>query len=517
MLRKNRAANSGRQAGVVSLIVVSILTVVIALVAVGFSKLMDREVRQSLDNELSTQAYYSALAGLNDARAYLAAGGGALTGCSDWKTAPLGTSYFSSDLSGGSNLAKYSCVSINTTPNELIYTINPGQSVTFGVNLASFSQAVDKLYIGWEKTSYQTGPRPLGAFTSLPQQSGLPADATGLLRVGLYPSPGSGQTTNAALTNLSRTYFMYPDPGSAAGQFGSVGYASNNGNFVHGDCFANNTNPINNPEAAARYCNSAITGLSGLTSAGDNIVYVHLTAQYTPLVVTIQATTSASNFVASPLSFNNVQAVVDVTGQGTDVLQRIRARIDLSNAYQTPDYGVQSMVAVCKGYEINVPTQGQYGGSTVDTYNGDSACATPGYGGSIATSPSDQPPHNGLPGPAPPPSAAVNMVGISHDYNNGKGNGELWLSGTVNDAGASGTTAWFDSVTCDPSGTGFGAFPTAKQSIPADNNTHTISAYIFPWTFYYCGYHSPMVFVICANNPLAGTTCSTAQSTYPPL
>lgn len=497
MLKRNhRHRRRFDQSGVVSLIVVSILTVVIALVAVGFSKLMDREVRRSLDNELSAQAYYSALAGLNDARAYLAdCQTGSVnpscgfSGCKNWPS--LGNSYFVSDLSGGQNLAKYSCIGINTTPNELIYTINPGQSVTFAVSQPSMA----KMYFGWEKTSYQTAPQPLGPFTSLPQQTALATDATGLLRVGLYPIPnGNNPTTNAALTNLSRTYFLYPDASSTAGQVGTTS-PSSNGDFVHGYCHANNTNPVSNTEAAGRYCNSVITGLNG----GAYAYYVHLTAEYTPLIVTIQTTTNGNN---ADIPFSNVQAVVDVTGQGTDVLQRIRARIDLSSAYETPDYGIQSMLAVCKGYEINVPSQGQYGGSTVDTYNGDNACAIPGYGGSITTSPGDLPPHNGLPGPAPPPSFTVAATSGSWFYNVNRSNEQLNVNYTINDINTPNTTAWVHFVECNAN--------SPSNAVAASNNTQSLSITWFPIGPYYCagGPYRTGHFEVCASAPSVSTQCS---------
>src|SRR4051812_31465613 len=57
--------------GLVALLVVGILIILLSLVTVAFTKLMGREARQSLDRVLSTQAYYAAESGINDARDYL--------------------------------------------------------------------------------------------------------------------------------------------------------------------------------------------------------------------------------------------------------------------------------------------------------------------------------------------------------------------------------------------------------------------------------------------------------------
>ena len=357
------------------------------LVAVGFSKLMDRELRQSLDRELSSQAYFAALAGLNDARAYLANGGGALNGCSDWKTNALAQQYFTDNLDGSGN-AKYTCVSIATNPNELIYTLKTDQSVTFSVSKPNMA----RMYFGWENNPKPASFVALGSTGTLPQESKppLPSNATGLLEVGMYPIPAgfSGSAdTNASLTSFARTYYMYPNSGGGAP--GSVDYSSN-GNFVPGNCKTSNSNPVNGSTAAPRMCNTYISGLQG--GGGTNTYYVRLTARYAPIVVTIQAANNGGNSLSA---IGNGQAVIDVTGQGTDVLQRIRARIDISKNFQAPSYAIQSMVALCKGFRMNIDSLGQYGDPSIDPGipNSDGACAVPSSGGPVGGSAGDLGPH----------------------------------------------------------------------------------------------------------------------------
>lgn len=370
------------QSGIVSILIVSILAIIMSLVAIGFSHLSNRELRQALDRELQSQAFFAAEAGLNDARAYLAAGGTGFSGCANWPAAPVnGNNYFVTDLSGGSGVVKYSCISIDNTPQTLSYSLNAGESKVIKLSSANLSN----LYIGWENQTYSNaGPSALGVFHNLPREQGLSADATGLLRVGIYRVPqGDTSDTNDNLAKGSRTYFLYPN--FAAGAPGFVSYGSggfttaggpsgNNGSFVQGNCQApNRPNPVPaNKQAIPSYCNSEIGGLD------DSTYYLYITARYAPLWVRFQGTDSTNK----PITFDSTQAVIDVTGKGTDQLQRIRARVDLSNQYKWPGAAVQSMESICKDFSLDITALGQYGGATVLDPS-DPACQAPSGNGPI--------------------------------------------------------------------------------------------------------------------------------------
>ncbi len=361
MLRKTKKPKTD-QSGLVSLIVVAILAVVLGLVAVGFSKLMDRELRQSLDRELSAQAFYSALAGLDDARAYLGAGG---TGFDKCNSPPSLGQYFTSDLSGSSGIAKYSCVTIDTQPDNLVYQLGKDQSVTFQISKPNMG----RMYFSWQNDQTPSSFTPLGSLGSLPQESSITSQTGGLLEVNLYPIPNGfpgSSDTNATLSSLSRTYYMYPNGGS--GTPGCVSYSGSNcgsgsigkGGFVPGNCKIGNTFKVGGSSANPQMCNSFISGIN----LSPTNFYVRITARYNPIDVTVQAATNGGQ---SLTQIPNAQAIVDVTGQGTDVLQRIRARIDIGNNFQTPLYGVQSMESICKGFDVSVTSPGTYGPSTSDS------------------------------------------------------------------------------------------------------------------------------------------------------
>jgi Tfp pilus assembly protein PilX len=67
MIKTNKTLNPINQSGFVSIVVCLIIMVILTLVTIGFSKLMGRAQRQALDRQLSTQAFYAAESGVNDA------------------------------------------------------------------------------------------------------------------------------------------------------------------------------------------------------------------------------------------------------------------------------------------------------------------------------------------------------------------------------------------------------------------------------------------------------------------
>src|SRR4051812_1988899 len=67
-MRKNSQPDLHTDArGVVSIIVTILIMLVLSLIILGFAQLVRREQRQSLDRQLSTQAFYAAETGVNDA------------------------------------------------------------------------------------------------------------------------------------------------------------------------------------------------------------------------------------------------------------------------------------------------------------------------------------------------------------------------------------------------------------------------------------------------------------------
>lgn len=385
-----RGSISAEQPGLVAFLVVAILVVLLALVTTAFSRLMGREVTQVRDRELSSQAFYATESGLNDARNYLANGGDGFTGCDTSDARPANYFVPEGDISGGDMTARYSCVSINSGPKELVFSLKAGQSVTFKLDDASLG----RIYFGWENQTYSGSPAALGPLGKLPQENGanaLQPDQTGVLRTAVYGVPNNinslgGDTFDLKLANQSRTYFMYPSAGD--GGAGTKVYPNDNGAFIDGKCNTiRRIQTSDNPQASGRFCNAVISGLEG---RGGSIYFVRLTALYQPLSLTVQTTNPGDN---KALSIDGVQSVIDITGTGNDVLRRVQTRVDKDTQYSSPSYGLQSMQSICKLFRMPLITPDQYDNPVLDpeANKGDGACAEPGSGGSIIGSAINRP------------------------------------------------------------------------------------------------------------------------------
>lgn len=371
--------------GIVAFLVVAVIATLLALITLGFSHLMNREVQQALDRQLSEQAFYAAESGINDARNYLQAGGGSTTNTCAPPSDITPSPFVSGGNISGDNKIRYSCIAIDSQPKELIYNLKAGESISFKVTLA----ALDKLYFSWENQAYSGTPQVLGSRGQLPRADLLPGDATGLLRVGLYPvvtSCGAQADTDNIMACAGRTYFMYPDAWGGGGTPtpGSVTYSNNNanGDYVDGHC---STTRPNLPYSAAtpRFCNTVVTGLNGVSSSA-NTFYISMTAYYQPLSISIQAADNSGS--GKPLQIPNVEGVVDSTGAGNDVLRRLEARVPLQNNSSNPAFAITSNQGICKGFRMPVINQSTYGSAYLDNGipNDDGICGLPEGTGSVA-------------------------------------------------------------------------------------------------------------------------------------
>lgn len=315
-----------RQDGLVSVIVVAVITVIISLLTIGFSIIMDRQLRLTTDRELAAQATYAAESGINDASAYikqqLASGNNNPStgnGCLNVNSylPPSGPFVKNGSLSGdynndpNDNNTKYTCIIINARPPSLVYPIDAGKSATFKMipyDNSGNPLSITDLYFSWQNKSYDsTGPkRPLpGADVShtLPKESDYNdstkcpnLNCTGMLEVTIYPiyddSAGalSNSTTgpnvanqDAAIAQNARTYFMYANSANGSSFIGAQPY-SVNGQFIDGNC---SSNPPVPPFATFNlsYCNSEVKSLP----AGVSFYYISIRSLYTNQTVTIQA------------------------------------------------------------------------------------------------------------------------------------------------------------------------------------------------------------------------------------
>lgn len=349
-MKHNQKQLRTNQQGMVSIIVVMIVMGIMVLISTSFALLMSRERRQALDRQLSTQAFYAAESGVNDAISKMDTITSDITDCSN-----------TPGLSGGQNVLdaegnmRYTCVLVDKSPDTLVY--DPiGTDDSTVVRLESATTNISRIDISWQDSSEGgVGTQFVPATNTshlLPQKNVADADTTaltasdgtGILRTTFMPITSNPITRNS-LINDARTYFLYPKAGGVNG-FGTANFGGN-AQFVDGSCNTAHTNKNQNPN----YCNAQIT-----TAGNTKVIYLRLLAVYRPVAVRIKV----FNAAGEQTEILNAQAIIDSTGRATDVLRRIQVRVPLSGGYKYPDYAVETMDSICKRTGFPIGGNGRF-------------------------------------------------------------------------------------------------------------------------------------------------------------
>ena len=145
--------NTGRQqkqAGMVAIMVTLILMIVISLIVLGFAQISRRNQRQALDRQLSTQAFYAAESGVNDATdAIKTAVENGVAVASKPDCASTGGGFYSTNpvIDAGTNV-EYTCLTVDPTPDTLVYS-NVGMKSTI-VPLIAESGTISRIDLVWQ-------------------------------------------------------------------------------------------------------------------------------------------------------------------------------------------------------------------------------------------------------------------------------------------------------------------------------------------------------------------------------
>ena len=338
------------QSGIVSMMVAIVLMAVMTLIVLGFAELSRNDQRQTLDRQLSSQAFYAAETGVNDAQHVIetALNNGQLLAprqrCqgNDVYVPNYGTSNV---LSRG---VDYTCLLVDTTPNSLLYTLYPGDTAkVFPIESAS-SQPIHSIKLQWTPSvNASSTPRnscPTGSsYTQLPPVAGWGC-GYGVLRVDLVPINARNVTTadrNSLLANTFTAFFVPTTSGSTSTNTpfngnNLYGGVSNQGSIVGAGC--QNTK------------SGQCTMIINIQPTNSSTFYMRLSTMYLDTSVSIFAYTGTSGS-GSQLNLKDAQALVDATGQAQDVLRRIQVRIPISNnGGLRSDYAIQTTNSICKEF-----------------------------------------------------------------------------------------------------------------------------------------------------------------------
>ena len=323
------------QSGLVSITISIVIMVVLTLIVLGFATIARREQRQALDRQLSTQAFYAAETGINDALEALKFDPTAeKPNCDNSAASPIYSS-LSSQVDGTN--VRYTCLLVDASLTTLEYgNIDTSKSNVIPVQSKNGS-AVNSINLGWQdKNASSADFRDCPSAGNFPALSGWSGCTAGVLRVDLVPISGVLSRTN--LMNNNFTVFLVPVSGGA----GTVAYSVPAGQGSIGQ--ANCTNG-----GTPKWCSLSITGLSA------NTYYLRVRSIYRANALTVTAYNAGSQ-----LELAGVQAQIDSTGKASDVLRRVVVRVPIgANREGIPDFAIESNGSICKKFYV-------YPGNAVD-------------------------------------------------------------------------------------------------------------------------------------------------------
>lgn len=316
--------------GMVSIMVTMIMMMVITLIILGFASVVRRNQREALDRQLSTQAFYAAETGINDAIAAVknktpadiytnnayqtqCSGPGSLMSTGGWPSPTIGTA--------GNNVA-YTCLLVDPNPPTVQTTVNLGAAKSLPLTLNGSSGG---LKFSWPATGASNSPA-LCPGTFVPSTTWSPGCPYGALRVELYRS--NGALDPATMENNTVNSFLVPHNGGGGGSVGiTFGSPSQSTYVTLASCSVTD-------------CHATLNGVP------DGTYYVRLTSVYADAgKVTISC--------GAGCTITGSQIMIDVTGKAQDVLRRVQVRVPIdANGIPLPVNALQSEDGICKRFGI---------------------------------------------------------------------------------------------------------------------------------------------------------------------
>ena len=332
------------QRGIVSFMVTLIMMIVISLIVLGFAQVSRRNQRETLDRQLSTQAYYAAESGVNDAIKVVNSGAitdlytnpSYTTDCNALPTAlaGLGTSSVLNPSSTAN--VKYTCLLLNTKLTNLSYTLVGNQkSVAAPLNL---NGNLSRLRIEWEASGTQKNPADCGAATSLPRTTAWTCDYA-MLRVDLTQSTSLGSNAAQNLSNNTVSFYLRP---ASSGSSPTAAVST----------FSLSSSPTTRARSAAANCDAttgkcvAVLTFSG--GASSTQYYMRVGALYNDAS---KIGISGNVNGASIASFSDAQIAIDSTGKAQDQLRRIAVRLATQSS-TVPANALQTNSTLCKTFVV---------------------------------------------------------------------------------------------------------------------------------------------------------------------
>lgn len=327
------------QRGVGSLLFTMVMMIVISLVVLGFAQLARRGQRETLDNQLSSQAYYAAESGVNDA--IYALGHGATwqqtdaSDCTSFYTRNAALITPSLKTSNGLTV-QYTCLKVDKSPSsELIYKNNditqssdeviPITPTDADGNVLTDPSSFTGVTVSWNSSAS-------GDVSNCDTTNYLPPSTAAaytcpyaMLRIDVLPVP-TGSFSKTQVQTKTMSVLVKPESG-ADDDAATVTYSPTANRIVPATCTSTTcsvTINLSNKSYIMRI--GSLYGKPGevdITPNGDG------TARLA-----------------------GAQEVIDATGQAQDVLRRVQVRVPLGDTTVPSSGAIESNQSVCKRFTV---------------------------------------------------------------------------------------------------------------------------------------------------------------------
>lgn len=389
MVKVTRTMNisQNKQSGVASIFIVIFFTLLISLIVLSFVQIVNQDQRQSVNADLSSSAYDSAQAGVEDAKRGLEqyrinclktttpasdctskytstdpVAPGALSGktCTTFQNKLGSGSDLGLDVDGTSEEVRvttdttndraldqaYTCLKVSLETNDYKRTLDNGNTILLPLKAVSGNPTT--IQLNWFEKSQWYDPGT-GADLDLPNVvSGNDFDlpkttgATGwasnrppVMRAQIIAVPQSNINSDD-IDNTSRAVFLYPS---------SAGSNSVNMSIADGLRRTIKNSPVavncNNTDTYA--CSVALNNFSFDTPGNKYDYYLRLMPTYNGVKLQVKMLEGTT-----PLKFDGVEPEIDSTGRANNVFRRVITRV----AFDGDVNGIDVTRGICKNFRL---------------------------------------------------------------------------------------------------------------------------------------------------------------------
>lgn len=298
--------------GLVSFLVVMFISVLLVMITAAFVQIMSRELRQATDNELSTRAYYSAEAGIEEGLVEIreAIENDNLDNIEQTSCESKEWGFNDHDATG------FSCRLISFQPNALEGRLDADTSRQFHF----MDVGHDTLRVQWhhqdrgdytEDTDF--AEIPSNPFN--PPAAGWTGDLPPIMRVEIVSYPDESFQEEDV---TQRVTFLRPSESSLGTSSVDLADIEPGQNMRTANC---------DPNAQEYACSFHITGMN---EVDEEHHMMRIKPFYNDTHYGIEAL-SGGQFGGSPVAIPGNVAIIDVTGYANDVFRRLQARVPLES------------------------------------------------------------------------------------------------------------------------------------------------------------------------------------------